>query len=177
MSIAALPLLTMGLTSPFISADSLAPSATNAAVLGDHVALVEEDIVLERAKMINTFFSERSMPLAGFGVKMVEESEKNGLDWRLIPAIAARESSGGKQACGYNPFGWASCKVNFKSYHEAIEVIAKNLGGNNPKTADYYEGASTEKILHHYNGTVMPAYTGEVLAIMNMIGPKDSTTN
>ena len=108
------------------------------------------------------------MPLAGYGAKMVEEAEENGLDWRLLPAVALRESSGGKKACDHNPFGWASCRVDFKDTNEAIEVVARNLGGKNPKTADYYKGDTRSK-LQSYNGTVVPGYPDQVLRIMEKI--------
>jgi hypothetical protein len=85
-------------------------------------------------------------------------------------AIRIRESSGGKAACGYNPFGWGSCKLsNFKSYEQAIESLGKNLGGANPNTARYYAGKSTMEKLYYYNGTVLPTYPDEVLAIMKKI--------
>lgn len=130
-----------------------------------------EDIRKERAEAINTFFKERSMPLHGTGMTFVLVAEKYGLDWRLLPAIGIRESSGGKEACGYNAFGWGSCKLshNYHSYEEAIETLGKNLGGANKNTARYYAGKSTEEKLYYYNGSVEPPYTGEVLAIMDMI--------
>ncbi len=134
-----------------------------------------EDIRKERAEAINTFFKERSMPLQGTGMTFVLVAEKYGLDWRLLPAIGVRESSGGKAACGYNAFGWGSCKLghNYNSYEEAIESIGKNLGGANKNTARYYAGKSTEEKLYHYNGSVEPPYTGEVLAIMDMISENE----
>ena len=129
-----------------------------------------EDIRQEHANAINTYFKERSMPLKGTGMTFVLVAEKYGLDWRLLPAIAIRESSGGKAACGNNPFGWGSCKLhNFVSYEQAIEALGKNLGGGNPKTARYYAGKSTEDKLYHYNGTVLESYGDEVLAIMKKI--------
>ena len=130
-----------------------------------------EDIRKEHAQVINTFFKERGMPLQGSGMTFVLVAEKYGLDWRLLPAIGVRESSGGKAACGYNAFGWGSCKLghNYNSYEEAIESIGKNLGGANKATARYYAGKSTEDKLYAYNGSVEPPYTGEVLAIMDMI--------
>ena len=130
-----------------------------------------EDIRKERADAINKFFKSRSMPLHGTGMTFVLVAEKYGLDWRLLPAIGVRESSGGKAACGYNAFGWGSCKFgyNYQSYAEAIELVGKNLGGANKNTARYYAGKSTEEKLYHYNGSVEPPYTGEVLAIMDMI--------
>ena len=165
----------MGLTSPFISANTFQPSlagviSVDAEQSNDASDKKErEDLLAERAEKIDAFFKKRSMPLAGYGAKMVAAAEDNDIDWRLLPAIAVRESSGGIQACGYNPFGWASCKVTFKSYNEAITTLGRNLGGNNPNTAAYYSGP-TERKLHHYNGTVMPTYPQEVLDIMENIG-------
>ena len=136
-------------------------------------AIVEvkaDDVREQKAKVIDTYFKERSMPLEGTGMTFVLVSEKYGLDYRLLPAIAIRESSGGKAACGFNPFGWGSCKLhNFKSYEDAIEALGKNLGGANQKTARYYAGKTNAEKLYNYNGTVLPSYPGEVLAIMSQI--------
>jgi hypothetical protein len=89
------------------------------------------------------------------------------------PAIAVRESTGGKYACksvSYSAFGWGSCKISFKSYDHAIEVMATNLGGNNPKTARYYDNKSVKDILETYNPpSVVPTYAKEVMAIMDKI--------
>lgn len=134
------------------------------------VEISVEDLRQQKADAINTYFKERSMPLNGTGMTFVLVAEKYGLDWRLLPAIGIRESSGGKAACGYNPFGWGSCKLsNFSSYEQAIESLGKNLGGGNPKTARYYAGNTTKEKLHYYNGTVLPSYPDEVLAIMKKI--------
>lgn len=131
----------------------------------------------ERAKKIDTYFEERNMPLEGYGMKMVLEAEKNDLDWRLLPGIAVRESTGGKHACKKvknSPFGWGSCKISFKTMDESIETVARNLGGNNPKTARYYDNKSTEAILTAYNPpSIVPKYTKQVLAIMNDIQNQD----
>ncbi len=134
------------------------------------VEISVEDLRQQKADAINTYFKERSMPLNGTGMTFVLVAEKYGLDWRLLPAIGVRESSGGKAACGYNPFGWGSCKLsNFSSYEQAIESLGKNLGGGNPKTARYYAGNTTMEKLYYYNGTVLPSYPDEVLAIMKKI--------
>jgi hypothetical protein len=137
------------------------------------VATVEvsaDDIRKDRAETIDAYFEARSMPLAGKGMTFVLVAEKYGLDWRLLPAIAVRESSGGKKSCGFNPFGWGSCKIhNFTSYEQAIEALGKNLGGANPKTAQYYAGKTSAEKLYNYNGTVVPAYPDEVAQIMKKI--------
>lgn len=126
----------------------------------------------QRAQKIDAYFKDRGMPLAGRGLLMVRAAEENDLDWRLLPAIAVRESSGGKQMCGSNPFGWASCKVRFKSVDEAVNTVASHLGGNEARTESYYSG-STDKKLHAYNGTVVPTYANEVKAIMDKIEAQD----
>jgi hypothetical protein len=147
---------------PVLSVTAFA-AAPNASII-DERALIKQ----QHAAQIDAYFKERDMPLAGYGAKMVAAAEKNGLDWRLLPAIAIRESSGGKKACDHNSFGWASCRVDFKDIDESIEVVARNLGGNNPKTAGYYKGDTRSK-LQSYNGTVVPGYPDEVLRFMEKI--------
>lgn len=130
-----------------------------------------------KAEAIDNYFQSYDMPLAGYGMKMVEEAEKNSLDWRLLPAIAIRESTGGKFDCQKvlnNPFGWGSCKIGFKSNNEAIETVARNLGGNNPKTEKHYADKTTIEILKAYNPpSIIPKYPEQVIDIMNKIGPED----
>lgn len=130
-----------------------------------------------KADAIDAYFKARNMPLEGVGMKMVLEAEKNDLDWRLMPAIAVRESTGGKFACkkaGFNSFGWGSCKIGFNSNEEAIETIAKNLGGNHPKTEKYYDNKTTKQILRAYNPpSIVPRYAEQVMSIMNSIGDEE----
>ncbi len=140
----------------------------------------DEEVETQKAKAeaIDAYFRERDMPMAGTGMKMVLEAEKNGLDWRLLPAIAVRESTGGKFQCKkvpYSPFGWGSCKISFESYDHAIEVVAKNLGGNNPKTAHHYDEKTVTQILRAYNPpSIVPKYAEQVISIMDAIGEKDT---
>ncbi len=134
------------------------------------VSVIETKSIVkdERAQKIDAYFEARSMPLAGYGDKFIKESDRCGLDWRLLPAIGVRESSGGKRMMNNNPFGWGSAKIYFKDFNEAIEVVATNLCGDNPKTARYYKDTDTMKKLHWYNGTVIPSYPSEVVFIMKM---------
>ncbi len=129
----------------------------------------------EKAAKIDAYMAKRNMPLAGKGMKMVLEAEKNDLDWRMIPAIAVRESTGGRFACKKfpeNAWGWHSCKAGLGgSTESAIELIAQHLGGNHPKTARYYNNKDTNKeILQTYNPpSVVPTYADEVIAVMESI--------
>lgn len=143
----------------------------------DREKLLEEEVRLQKAQAIDKYFGERDMPLRGTGLKMVLEAEKNNIDWRLLPAIAVRESTGGKFACKKaknSAFGWGSCKINFNSHEEAIEVVAHNLGGNNPNTARHYDEKTTKEILRAYNPpSIVPRYAEQVISIMNAIGPEE----
>ena len=94
-----------------------------------------------------------------------------GIDWTLLAAISVAESSGGKQMCNFNPFGWGSCRSgvgDFSSISEAIDYVSMNLGGHNPRTAGAYSGNS-EADLWSYNGTVDPLYPGKVMRYMRDI--------
>lgn len=144
----------------------------------DEAKLVEEARA-KKAQAIDAYFKKYDMPLAGTGMKMVLEAEKNGIDWRLLPAIAVRESTGGKFACKKvtnSFFGWGSCKINFKSAEHAIEIVAKNLGGNNPNTDHYYADKTTYEILQKYNPpSIVPRYAEQVMNIMDNIGQIETT--
>jgi hypothetical protein len=125
----------------------------------------------EKAGLIDKFFASYKAPLEGYGMKFVIEAEKNGLDWRLLPAIAMIESTGGKHACKKVPnsvFGWGSCKISFNSIDESIEIIAHNLGGNNSGTARHYDGKTTLQILRKYN-SIIPTYPQKVVKVMKNI--------
>lgn len=126
-----------------------------------------------KAEKINTYFKERSMPLEGYGMQFVLVAEKYGLPYNLLPAISIRESSGGKRLMNNNPFGWGGAKIKFSDFNEAIEVVGRNLGGANPKTARYYAFTDIEKKLYYYNGTVIDGYEDQVIAIMNKIHKTD----
>jgi hypothetical protein len=136
----------------------------------------EAYILKAKGDAIDAYFKEHDMPLLGTGLKMAKEAEDNDLDWRLVAAISVRESTGGKFECkrvGNNPFGWGSCRIGFNSTDEAIETVARNLGGNNPRTAKHYSGKTTKEILQKYNPpSIVKMYAEQVISIMNEIGPE-----
>ena len=173
-SVMAVPMLVI--VTPFAGVTSLpsqiASLSQNSVIESPLITTQADKIRKEQAEKIDAYFESKGAPLAGFGDKFVEEAEKNGLDYRLLPAIAMRESTGGKQACkkaANSVFGYGSCKMSFKSIDDSIRVVAESLGGNNPNTARYYEGKTTEQILRKYN-SVIPKYPQEVLKIMDTIG-------
>ncbi len=131
---------------------------------------IEEDM---RVQKINAYFEKRAMPLAGYGAQFVAVADTYGLDPYLLPAIAVRESSGGKRLMNNNPFGWGSAKIPFKDFNEAIDVVGWNLAGKNPNTSRYYSTPDNYKKMYYYNGTVIPSYPSEILDIMDMFANTD----
>jgi len=128
-----------------------------------------------KAEKINKYFSDYNLPLQGSGMTFVLEAEKNDLPWNLLPAIAMAESTGCKFVIrgNNNCFGWGSGKIKFESIDKSIEVIAWNLGGNNPNTSHYYEGKDVKGILAKYNPPIVaPRYLPIVTGIMKAIEEK-----
>lgn len=74
-------------------------------------------------------------PYDHFAKVFVEEADKNGLDFRLLPAIARKESTFCKSNIGrkyYNCFGWDVPNEvreggKFQSYEEGIATVARGL--------------------------------------------------
>jgi len=85
----------------------------------------------QKAQKIETYFrvNRGNAPLADYAEKFVEVANKYGLDYRLLPAIATVESSGGKNNFRkYNAWGWGS--RGFSSFEEGIEIVGKGLKNN-----------------------------------------------
>ena len=141
---------------------------TSATLDSSEIQEQKEAVKDERATRLNNYFAKWDMPLEGYGEKFVTEADKYGLDWKLMPAIGVQESSGGKYLKNNNPFGWGSAEIKFNNFNEAIEELAKNLGGQDPDTSRYYKDADLDNILWHYNGSVNKTYPGKIKYIMNL---------
>lgn len=123
----------------------------------------------QRPGRIDAYFYRHNAPLAGYGKLFVQAADTCGMDWRLLPAIAMRESTGGKRMQLNNPFGWGSAEIPFSSIDDAILGVGKHLCGHVTSTAKWYSTTSTERKLYFYNGTVLPSYPKEVLWIMDQM--------
>lgn len=145
---------------------------TKALAQSEVVPVVVPVVVKEvdtRAARIDAYFARFNLPLTGYGEQFVAVADKYGLDWQLLPAIAMRETTGGKFACYNNPFGWGSCKIKFVSFADAIDMVGMHLGGFHKNTDQYYKDKTSLEKLYFYNGTVIPSYPKEVIKIMNRI--------
>ncbi|GMR19265.1 MAG: hypothetical protein BMS9Abin34_397 [Patescibacteria group bacterium] len=83
----------------------------------------------DRIVKLNSFLSKYNSPMASRAGKFIAVSDRYGLDWRLLPAIAGTESTFGRRIPygSYNPFGWANGKYRFTSWDQAIETVGKTL--------------------------------------------------
>ncbi|MBI5289939.1 MAG: glucosaminidase domain-containing protein [Chloroflexi bacterium] len=117
-------------------------------------------------------------PLVSLAGWMVAEADRVGLDWRLLPAIAIRESGAGTASCieYNNPFGWGSCVevfgARFDSWAAGVTRVAAALAWGS-----YYAGRPLEERLCIYNRGLScwesepgARYASEVMAIMRGIG-------
>lgn len=167
-SFIAIPMLAIAV--PF-TGPSLMVQKQNPEVESSVITTQEEIILKKQGEAIDAYFAKHKLPLEGYGLKFATEAKKNEIDWRLLPAIAMRESTGGKHACKKvenSVFGYGSCKMSFESIDKSIEIVSRSLGGNHPGTAHYYDGKTTLEILRKYN-SVIPNYPNQVVKIMNSI--------
>lgn len=83
------------------------------------------------APVIDQYLARYNSPLAGLGRVFVRRSKKEGIDPRLLVAIAGAESAFGKQVKPgtFNPFGWGP-HIPFDSWQQSIGTVAKGLADN-----------------------------------------------
>lgn len=97
-----------------------------------------EKTINTRVATLENFLEKQRSPLASKAAEMVAAADKYQFDWRLLPAIAGKESSFGKkipwnkeeQKSSYNAWGWGiygDKTLNFSSFEEAVEKIAEGL--------------------------------------------------
>lgn len=147
--------------------------------------LVDGMTQAERAAKIDAFYTVRgNLPLAGYGLVMVQAADKYEVDWKLVAAIAYNESTAGLHECPpkngvktYNSFGHGGCTRTFKSYEEAIDTVTRNVAGLIPSTASYYKDKTLEQKIESYNPShINPRYQYLVKYVMNKIETIDADT-
>jgi hypothetical protein len=107
-----------------------AKTAATSAALATPIALQQVDD--KRAQILQGYLESNNSPLAPFAKEIVQEADKNGLDYRLIPAIAGLESTFGIHipAYSYNAWGFGIYGDNvrrFASWEEGIAVVSKAI--------------------------------------------------
>lgn len=99
-------------------------------VLGE--VAVEAKLVDSRVANLRNFFRTHNSPLYEVADIVVRESDANGLDYRLLPAIAMQESNLALKMPenSFNPFGWGitgSKVTRFASFEEAVITVARGI--------------------------------------------------
>ena len=104
------------------------PSSEN--VFGDNIFFKDA-----RIEIIRQFFEKYKSPLEPFAQNVVEDADKYGLDYRLLPAIAMQESNLCQKIItdSYNCWGFGIYGKNvtrFENYPEAIDTVTRTLVNN-----------------------------------------------
>jgi hypothetical protein len=131
-----------------------------------------EDIKKDpRIANLKVFFRKHNSDLYEHTEFIVQTSDKYGLDYRLLPAIAMQESTLCKNIPhhSYNCWGWGiygDMVTRFSSYEEAIDTVARGL-------KKYYIDnglVSVEQIMSKYNpSSPNGSWANGVMSFMEII--------
>lgn len=91
-----------------------------------------------RVETLENFLTEKKSPLASSSAVFVEAADMYKFDWRLLPAIAGKESFYGKRipwdsekgGSSYNAWGWGvygQKAIAFTDWNEGIWQVAEGL--------------------------------------------------
>ncbi|MBI1864114.1 hypothetical protein HYS03_02820 [Candidatus Woesebacteria bacterium] len=88
-----------------------------------------------REEILKQYFTKFDSPLLSYTHLIIEEADRLGLDFRLLPAIARQESGLCKiiPENSHNCWGWGITSVAtlyFDSYDQAIKVVSQGIKNN-----------------------------------------------
>lgn len=94
--------------------------------------IVEEDA---RPEIIRSFLTSYKSPLTPHAALIVKTADIYGIDWKLLTAIAMKESGLCKiiPEESYNCWGWgihSAGTLKFDSYEEGIDTVSKGIREN-----------------------------------------------
>lgn len=124
----------------------------------------------ERGDKLKSYLRSHDSPLAESADVFVEQADRNGLDWKLVAAIAGTESTFGKHipSGSYNCWGWgiptgAQRGIAFSNFENGVATVSEGL-----KTNYINKGAvSIEQIGAIYAAS--PRWSGNVRFFMDQI--------
>ncbi len=123
-------------------------------------------VIDPRVAALDAFFLKYKCPYHDSQV-YISVADKNGLDYRLLPALSVLEESCGKHNPVNNLFGYyGNGKYGlhpFDSIADGIEYVGKQLAENR-----LYKGKTLKQKLKTYN-SVNPLYYSEIISLMNQI--------
>ena len=131
-----------------------------------------------RVDRLEEFLTKNSSPLAPVASVFVVAADIYQFDWRLLPAIAGKESSYGKKVPwdnhngrhSYNPFGWGVYGdqiISFGSWEDGILKVASGL------RREYFdkELLTTELVMRKFTPSSDGSWARDVQIIMENISP------
>lgn len=123
-----------------------------------------------RVELTRQFLETYDSPLETYSKLLVETSDKYGLDYRLLTAIALKESGGCRVIPdnSYNCWGWgvhSEGTLKFDSYEEGMDVVGKGL-------KEYYIDAgytTIEEIMTKYAHASSTTWADDVVFYMDQL--------
>lgn len=116
---------------------------------------IEAVIVEEESKeeILRQFFAKYNSPLEPYAAKFISAADENGLDYRLLPAIAMQESNLCRRVIkdSHNCWGWGiygSKVTKFASYEDAITTVSSGLAN---KYKDQHGLVTPQEVGKMYN--------------------------
>jgi hypothetical protein len=123
-----------------------------------------------RVEIVRQYLIKYNSPLAPYAKTIVEEADKNGLDFRLTTAIAQQESNLCKRipAESYNCWGWgihSRGTLGFTDFEEGVKVVSKGI-----RNAYINEGLITiEEIMSKYTPLSSGSWANGVTLFMSQM--------
>lgn len=142
--------------------------------------LAAQDEIDQRIVLLESFLKDQESPLTSQAGILVEAADKYKFDWRLLPAIAGKESSFGKRIpwdkengkSSHNAWGWGvygDKAPAFSTWEEAIASVAAGL-----RHEYYNKGYITpELIMKKFTPRSDGPWAQGVKTIMEQISPED----
>lgn len=154
------------------SLQNVAPGAQVYASLPSTLPSIEGEIIEgdARPEIIRVYLKDHDSPLSPFSNFLVEMADKYDLDYRLLTAIAQKESGLCKAIPedSHNCWGWgihSQGTLKFDSYNEAIEVVSRGI-----KQSYIDEGYETvEEIMQKYAHPDSSTWAEGVIYYMNQL--------
>jgi len=94
-------------------------------------------VIDTRPQRLEKFLRSIQSPMASSATHIVQEADRLGLDWKLIPAIAGNESYFGKHIPlnSHNGLGWGiytgtSYGIQFNTWNDGITTVSEGLKKN-----------------------------------------------
>jgi len=120
----------------------------------------------DRCTTLKSFFTKHGSSLHAHAGAFLQAADEHKLDWRLLPAIAMAETSGGKHGIPNNVFGWNSGRTRFKTVEAGIQYVASRFA-----LSPIYRGRTALGILTAYN-PARQQYPPQVIRFMRQLAPE-----